>query len=96
MIPLAINRSVTAAVTATSAVLSAEMATDELWAYVCTSASWIKQGSVASPPTAVAANGNCYVPANTTVILHGIAGAKLAAIRASADGVACLTPVIRL
>lgn len=53
-----------------------------------TTASWVAQGSA---PTAVAGtDGNFYLPANVQLRVDGACGAKLAIIRAAADGFASL------
>lgn len=95
MHPLAVNSAVVLSVTATSAVFDTVLSANREYAFVATAATWIKQGTEASPPTASAASGSSYVPANTLVVIHGRNGAKVAAIRASADATACLTALAK-
>jgi hypothetical protein len=66
------------------------MAAGQRFRFISTTACWIKQ---AANPTASAAAGSMYVAAGELVNVKGDHGAKLAVIRASADGIATLTPV---
>lgn len=66
------------------------MASGEYYLYTCNVGSWIKQGT---NPTASAAAGSLFVPANTPVIIDGGHGVKLSAIY---DGVAGKASLARL
>lgn len=57
--------------------------------YVCTVASWVKQGTGAT--TASAASGSMFVPAGVRVMLDPRDGVNVAAIRSTVDGTATLT-----
>lgn len=60
----------------------------ELYVLTCSVAAWVAQGS---NPTASAADGNIYVPADTPTLIDGTQGEKLAVLRVgSNDGVATL------
>ena len=76
------------AVGAVSAQFTPTMTADEVWMFISTTNCWIAQGA---NPTAAAADGNMFVPANVFVMISGRAGAKLAVIQASAGGTASLT-----
>jgi streptogramin lyase len=66
------------------------MAAGQMFMFVSSTACWIKQGS---NPTASAAPGSMYVPANTIVFISGANGVKLAVIQDAAGGKASLTQV---
>jgi hypothetical protein len=76
------------AVGAASAQFSPTMEADQVWMFISTTNCWIAQGT---NPTAAAADGNMFVPANVFVMIDGGVGAKLAVIQASAGGTASLT-----
>lgn len=76
------------AVSSTAATMTPTMVAGGFYQFVCTVACYILQGAA---PTATAADGSMFVPANTPITLDGTAGAKLSVIRAASDGTACLT-----
>lgn len=71
-----------------SAQFSLVLADGSYYVYTATVGTWIAQGA---NPTASAAAGSMFVPANTLLTIAGLVGAKLAVIRASVDGDASLT-----
>lgn len=74
-------------VTASTALTAASMVKDwkMIYLFVSSTACWIKQGDGAQ--TASIAGAGCqYVPANTPILLAGIAGTDLAVIRDAVDG----------
>lgn len=83
-----ISTSETLAVTATADLFDTEMLPHNYYRYVCTVASYIQTGT---EPEAEAAAGSMFVPANSEVILDGRTGPLVSVIRASGDGVACIT-----
>ena len=66
------------------------MAADQYYVYTANVASWIKQGAT---PTASAAAGSMFVPANTPVYIDGAYGVQLAVIQDSTGGKASLVRV---
>lgn len=65
-----------------------------VYRFVASTSCWLATGA---NPTASAAAGSLYVPANTALLLDGaINGAKVAVIRDAADGKASLTPMLRV
>lgn len=76
------------AVGAASAPFTSTIGKNEIWMFVSTTNCWIAQGA---NPTAAAADGNMFVPANVIVPISGLGGEKLAVIQASAGGTASLT-----
>ena len=81
----------TLTVSGTSAQFTITMVAGSFYLFTSATACFIAQ---AANPTAAAADGNMYVPANTLVTISGSMGAKLAVIQASAGGAASLTPTL--
>lgn len=92
MIVLATTQSQALAVTGTSAAFGTAIQATATYAYVCTADSWVTQAASAAVATAGA--GSAFVPAKTIVLLDGVLGASVAAIRDSSSGTASLTPVL--
>lgn len=80
----------TKAVAVGSTTFDLSMADGQRYRFVSTTDCWINQHATA--PTAVAAaDANVFVKAGEVVVVDGTLGAKLAVIRATADGSACLS-----
>lgn len=78
----------TTAVSNVSAQMGVTMIVGAQYVFICTVDCWIKVGS---NPTASAADGNAFVPAKQPVWLcNHNGGGKVAVIRDSVDGTACL------
>lgn len=58
---------------------------------VATQNMWLNFGS--NPTATAATTGNVYLPANREIVIKFNAGAKIAAVRDSADGKLSITPV---
>ena len=67
------------------------MAPGQYFIYCANVASWIKQGAA---PTASAAAGSLFVPANTPYFISGALGIKLAVIEDGSAGKASLCQVL--
>lgn len=76
------------AVTAIAATMSPTMVAGDVWLFISTTNCYIAQDAA---PTAAAADGSLFWPANVPLELDGGLGAKLSVIRATADGTASLT-----
>jgi hypothetical protein len=76
------------AVTVAAATMSPTMTSSDTWLFTCSTNCWIAQGAA---PTAAAADGSMFVPANVLIVISGRCGAKLSVIRDTADGKASLT-----
>ncbi len=76
------------AVTVAAATMTPTMTKQETWIFVSSTNCWIAQGAA---PTAVAADGNMFVPAGAVITISGKSGAKLSVIRDTADGKCSLT-----
>lgn len=79
------------AVGAVATTMAPTMGVADRWLFVSSTNCWIAQGAA---PTAAAADGSMFVPANVFVTISGKGGAKLSVIQASAAGTASLTRVI--
>lgn len=86
------STSKTVTVDGTSQQFDLDMGANEFWMFVSATACYIAQGA---NPTASAADGSVYVPANVIIPINGRAGAKLAVIQAASGGLASLTRVLR-
>jgi hypothetical protein len=72
----------------TSRTFSQTLANGQKYLFVSTTNCWLKQGTT---PTASAADGSMFWPANTPLIIDGGVGPTLAVIQATAGGTASLT-----
>lgn len=88
LVPLAASSDYQACIVTSAEFAGTPMVNGEAYLYTCSVASYIKQGAT---PTAAAADGSMYVPADFPVFIDGGEGAKLALIRVGgSDGVATL------
>jgi hypothetical protein len=87
------KNSIETAVGVAAALSTVVMATHRVYAYSCTTNSWIKQDASGNSPVASAASGSMFVPAGFVVYLDGSYGDTLSVIRDTADGKCTVTPV---
>lgn len=88
--PLIVSLSDVTAVGPASVQSGMTMVKGQRYFVVADCAMYVQQGA---NPTATAADGSCFLPANCPILIEGIDGAKIATIHPSATGFMSVTPV---